>query len=303
MARKNGTKKPPAQKKPPLTHFLCLPLVTATSRPQLEESLTTFKAAVSSEKPIAPLAHSQAAARQDPGSSLSLPLIHPKAVRPVGALHCTLGVCSLDSTELSEAVETLHSFDTQELLSRSVKRNDEDTTAHPSSPGPLKIDLKGLESMHAAHSTSILYSAPTDHSERLHPFCLALQAAFKEKGLLVPDERALKLHATIVNTIYAKGRRPPKAPKWVADPSSQASSSSDLPDREDRSQGHGPNANAPLKIDATQLLEGYQDYVWAENVVLDRVAICEMGAKKILDDQGNVTAEEYTEVASIPLPR
>lgn len=67
-------------------------------------------------------------------------------------------------------------------------------------------------------------------------------------------------------------------------------------------EGHGPNANAPLKIDATAMLERFKDFVWAEGFVLDRIAICEMGAKKITNDEGTVVAEEYTEVASVQLP-
>lgn len=72
-------------------------------------------------------------------------------------------------------------------------------------------------------------------------------------------------------------------------------------DEEDRSSGHGPDANAPLKMDATELLEKYKDFIWAENITLDRVAICEMGVKKELDDRGKVIREEYKEVAIIAL--
>jgi len=98
-----------------------------------------------------------------------------------------------------------------------------------------------------------------------------------DAGLLIPDDRPLKLHATVVNTIYVKGRR-------------------------SRGGKGGKKSSAPLRIDATALLERYRDYVWAEDIVLDRIAICEMGAKKILDDRGDVVGEEYREVASVPLP-
>jgi len=127
--------------------------------------------------------------------------------------------------------------------------------------------------MHAPEKTSILYIEPHDSSERLYPLCLALQDVFRREDLLIPDDRKLKLHATIVNTIYAKGRR---------------------------AQGHGLKADAPLKIDARALLNKYEDFVFAENVVLDRVAICEMGAKKRIEN-GEVVGEEYREVASVPL--
>lgn len=55
-------------------------------------------------------------------------------------------------------------------------------------------------------------------------------------------------------------------------------------------------------MDSRSLLEKYKDFVWAENVTLDRIAICEMGVRKKMDPQGNVVSEEYTEVASVALP-
>ena len=90
---------------------------------------------------------------------------------------------------------------------------------------------------------------------------------YKLKQLTTTD------YAKIENTIYVKGRK---------------------------SQGHGRNANAPLKIDAQALLDMYADFVWAKDVVLDRIAICEMGAKQRVEN-GVVVGEEYTEVASVPL--
>lgn len=311
MAKHKRPHKPPNAKKPPLTHFLCLPLVTSTSKPQLEASLAKFRDAVTSpEASVREYASKHGESADDAARSY----VHPKAVRPVGALHCTLGVMSLKEDQLEEAIDVLKGLRVQDLLrsdstksvpTESIKSPEQDDEAptsleRPISPPelerpskPLIVDLKGLESMHAPQKTSILYTAPFDASERLYSFCLSLQKTFKDKGLLVEDDRALKLHATVVNTIYAKGRKRPQRPQAAAREGSEG--------KNDRSSGHGPNANAPLKIDATSILEKYKDYVWAENVVLDRIAICEMGAKKILDDQGNVKAEEYTEVATISL--
>lgn len=170
--------------------------------------------------------------------------------------------------------------------------------------------------MHAPEKTSILYTAPEDSSDRLYAFCVALQDIFKRKEMLVPDDRKLKLHATIVNTIYAKGRRkrpsPRKQSRDTSEPSRtqpklrddavEGNAGADQSEQDDRSQGHGPNANTPLKIDARGILEKYGDFAWAGDVVLDRVAICEMGAKKKFDDGGRLVGEEYTEVASVKLP-
>ena len=299
MPQPKNHRKTPAAKKPPLTHFLCLPLITATSKPQLEASIASFREDVASEQP------------QQTASENGVPPIHPKAIRPVGVMHCTLGVMSLDQDRLDKAIRLLQSLDITQLLRSNTADTSPGTTnvdpleitpkepltkyerpvvslQRPVSPPalaaerasranttsePLTIDLKGLVSMHVPEKTSIVYIEPCDSSERLYPFCLALQDIFNKEGILVPDDRKLKLHATLVNTIYAKGKK---------------------------SQGHGSNAKAPMKIDARALLDKYADFVWAKDVVLDRIAIFEMGAKKRIEN-GEVVGEEYTEVASVPL--
>ncbi|KXT16824.1 hypothetical protein AC579_6791 [Pseudocercospora musae] len=307
MGRFKGNKKSTGSEKPSLTHFLCLPIITSASRPEIEASLNTFKGSVTAS------AASQSPA-DDAEEDMIATSIHPKAIRPVGTLHFTLGVMSLDDTKLAAAVNLLKELDLKSILDRaSLERvsgheteskvlNEDFVGEAPSAAEiphrPLALDLKGLQSMHPSQKTSILYAAPTDHTGRLYPFCLALQKAFSDKDLLVSDDRKLKLHATIVNTIYAKGRRKPEKPKTNNQLSNIPTRTQDA----DTAQGHGPYANAPLKLDARSLIEKYADYVWAENITLDRLAICEMGAKKILDGDGNVVDEKYTEVASVQLP-
>jgi len=164
-----------------------------------------------------------------------------------------------------------------------------------------------------------------------------------EAGFLIDDQRPLKLHATIVNTIYAKGRKRSrktreqtnkqqknpgvneikveestlddqkqgseaevedhKAKETTAQPSGQTASNGGEAGHNDGTTGHGPNADAPLKINAVGILERYKEYVWADDFVLDRVAICEMGAKKIFNEKGEVVSEEYKEVATLSLPK
>lgn len=310
--RRVGGGRLPGQKRPPLTHFLCVPLVTPESRPQLEASLKAFKDEVSPPAPEANQAIERAEESHGKDGDVVLPYVHPKSIRPVGTLHCTLGVMSLDQEKLTEAISLLESIDIQAMLKdttvQSKDASDTRSTFHESTAGkldslekpitpptlerhdgPFQVDLKGLVSMHSAKSTSILYSSPADGTGRLLPFCIAVQKMFKDKGFII-DDRPLKLHATIVNTIYAKGRnRPSKANGGASN-------------QETKAQGHGPNASAPLKIDATTILEKYQDFTWAKDVILDRVAICEMGAKKVMDEDENVTDEEYTEIANIALP-
>nr|POE65945.1 hypothetical protein CFP56_57635 [Quercus suber] len=279
MGKNKAPRKPPGPQRPALTHFLCLPLVTAESKPQLQASLAAFSEAVSAEDSETAL---------DPDAAL--PTIHPKAIRPVGALHCTLGVMSLDAQRRHEAVSFLNTLNVAEIVRQGLDA--ESTPGMGVLDQPIQINLKGLQSMHTPSETSILYSAPSDPTNRLLPVCLSIQKLFQDENFLVSDDRELKLHVTIVNTIYAKSKMRKTTPRV------HASSS----DQDSRIQGHGPNAKSSLKIDATAILEKFKDFSFAENVVIDRVAICEMGAKKVLNNNGKVIAEEYTEVAHIKLP-
>ncbi|KJX94157.1 hypothetical protein TI39_contig4214g00014 [Zymoseptoria brevis] len=282
-------KSSPGGRRPPLTHFLCVPLVTPASESQLQSSLKTFRDEVSPSSPrgaISAVGDAHASSR----TPADIPTIPRAAIRPVGTLHCTLGVMSLNQSQLAEAIELLQSDEVTKLFGQQA-------TEGGLASSPLSVDLKTLVSMHAPQSTSILYAEPVDSSQRVYPFCVALQALFRSKGFLVPDDRSLKLHATIVNTIYAKGNRRPTRQKLDSTVPGPAAGK-----LEDRSRGHGPNAKAPIKLDARSLIEKYEDFLWAKNIVLDRIAICEMGAKKVHDAQGNVVEEKYTEVAHVELP-
>src|ERR1051326_8508377 len=112
--------------------------------------------------------------------------------------------------------------------------------------------------------TTVLYALPEPVSSSfpLYAFCNKLRAAFTAATFLTAEDRPLKLHATVVNMIYAK-------------PGGRHGSSS-----------RNAHSRGPLKIDATALIERYKDFCWAENVTIEKVAICKMGAKKILNDAG-----------------
>ena len=279
--------------KTPLTHFLCLPLITPLSKPQLQASLLQFITDVTV-----------------PSSQNEVPISH-KAIRPLGTLHLTLGVMSLITPQrVASALEYLQGIDVQEILRRvsnsllaeggteaasdggsvvdagkrpvdngqlrRISSRSGETSEKPSPP-PLIINLLGLHSMHEPSSTSILYVPPSDVTSRLHPFCLDLCKAFTEAGFLIPDSRPLRLHATIVNTIYAKEKN-----------------------ARAKGSGHGKDGKGARGFDAKQVLERYEGFVWAEEVRLDRICICEMGAKAVERETGEDV--EYVEVGSMPLP-
>jgi activating signal cointegrator complex subunit 1 len=65
-------------------------------------------------------------------------------------------------------------------------------------------------------------------------------------------------------------------------------------------QGHGHGKNrAKLTIDATELLEEYEDFEWMKDVRVDTVAICRMGAKK---GEGRSGEESYVVEGEVSMP-
>src|SRR6266480_108012 len=367
QSRSSGTGKP---KKPPFTHFLCFPLVSATSRPQLEESLHRFQTLISTSPPpnqsrpeskpqgtTFPTISSQSNLEHD----VNQPQLPAKAIRPVGTLHLTLGVMSLESQDRVEgAIKLLKSLNPMQMIMDDIQQTQKKLTlvghrddVHPNeaipssalsltqpkssqsliyatSPphpnptrdtppalpasSPISISLTSLRSMHDPKSTSILYADPYDSTDRLLPLGRKLRTIFEENGYMIKDTRPLKLHATVVNMIYVKGGGHHNAKRQTrfqtlgaaeaANPINATSTEAEEQEfkLEGCSNNHGRNTRDAMRFDATALLEQFKDFVWARDFRVEKVAICKMGAKKILGQRGEVVGEEYEEVAHVELP-
>jgi activating signal cointegrator complex subunit 1 len=281
-------------------------LVTEASKPQLEDSLRQFHAKISNDL-------------RPQGAQLKLPPFSSRAIRPIGTIHFTLGVMSLMSEErVDAAINLLKTLDLSSMLLESLA----DQSSKEGAPSaeivqPLMISLSSLVSMHDPKQTSILYATPKDPTERLYSLCSKLRSLFENEGYVVPENRPLKLHATIVNTVYAKtggNNRPPRvkpkpdsstiAENAIDGETESTKDSTDGADsrKDDGSGGHGPNARGSARFDATALIEEFEDSTWAKDFRLEKLAICRMGAKKITGPNGSIIGEEYEEVASIPMP-
>ncbi|PWY87677.1 hypothetical protein BO70DRAFT_360317 [Aspergillus heteromorphus CBS 117.55] len=187
------------EKRPPLTHFLCLPLINPISLPQLESSLATFKAAI----PPKPGAEQQTNPTLRELLSKQ-PLIPHGALRPVGTLHLTLGVMSLPTKDrLNEAINFLQSLDLVSMLRDAEKSANRPRGKRPLSPeavekkpcttsqdkniavpSPFTISLESLHALPRAKAATVLHAAPVDTTSRLYPFCERLRDKFLEAGLL-----------------------------------------------------------------------------------------------------------------------
>ena len=320
--RNLSTMAPPkyTNKKPLLTHFLCLPVLTTSSKPQLQESLSHFKQSLTQP------AQCETSANEDAETNVSTTsvIIPQKAFRPLGVLHLTLGVMSLHSEErMNGAKSLLEGLDLSELLQESGGPSVESSHSqdHPNednisqtesdplpldptgeaptfletlkravtppllsrsrrktSDGPLLISLRGLQAFPKPSKATVLHCPPYDPTSRLYPFCMRLKQRFIDAGFIEPENRPLVLHATIVNTVYAKANRR----------------------NEKRRIGS-------ITFDATEIMRIYNEkagsevggaageFVWANDILIDRVRICEMGARPVEDSMLGQAYAVYAE--------
>ncbi|KAK4242084.1 kinase A anchor protein [Achaetomium macrosporum] len=252
-------------KKPIPTHFLCIPLVTAHSRPQLAASLSAFRSDVTSPVPL--------------GFGLA-----EDAIRPLGTLHLTLGIFSFPrggeedgEARLARAREVLAGLKLREIW-KGVRGNvprmpGSDAEVGEEEEERPKITLRGLTSMQAPTQAAVLYAPPVDQLGLLQAFCERVRDVFREAEVMVDEGRPLLLHATVVNTVYVKNKR-----EWNNGKAGNTGSS-----KRGRG-GRGGGKWERLVFDATGIMDRYEDQVWMEDVPVEKVAICRMGAKKVVVD-------------------
>ena len=218
------------------------------------------------------------------GGGASIP---DRAIRPPGTMHLTLGVMSLKDEAVPRAIELLRSIRLREVLeqareatassvTQAARTMGLETAAFPSSAtrsedtDGLYITLRGLNAMQSPSKTTVLYAPPLDPGQLLRRFCELLKAKFTAAELMTPEDRPLLLHATVVNTIYVKGNSGGRGGRG------------------------GGRSRERLTIDARDLIERYEDYVWLEDMKVESVRICRMGAKKV--EGGEVEGDEAYEV-------
>jgi activating signal cointegrator complex subunit 1 len=155
---------------------------------------------------------------------------------------------------------------------------------------------------------------------RLRAFAETVRGAFLAHELILPERRELKLHATLVNTIYARPRgrraRARKLPHGrgggakekgkgkgdkhvsVASDSGQAEEAEEGGEEEEEEEGKDARPAATMmdkkgRIDARALIEEWADRVWGV-VDVERIVICEMGAQ-VDERDGEVRYKEVAE--------
>ncbi|KAK8094539.1 hypothetical protein PG997_001224 [Apiospora hydei] len=231
------------ERRPPPTHFLCIPLVTSLSRPQLVSALASFGSDVTSPQ------------------SFGVPA---EAIRPVGTLHLTLGVMSFPKNEgLDKATELLKTLAPRQILGTIVAA--QQTTTATTVSDSKRLTLDAIDPSKA----TALYSPPVDPDGTLQKFCESIKQTFQQAGVMAEEDRPLLLHATVLNTIYVKGEK-----------------------RGGRGR-HGKRRER-ITVDARDILDRYDDFVWMQDAPVEKIAICRMGAKK--QDDGDEAYEVEAEI-------
>lgn len=208
------------------------------------------------------------------------------ALRPVGTLHLTLGMLSLgDGDRLEQALQRLQSLKKESNL---VEK-------------PISMALRGLHAMQPPARATVLYASPVDESTGqlavaggpLLSLCERVRATFAD--LLVPDERPLLLHATIVNTVYANERQGGGGGR-------ETQSGQQASHRRGRAARGGRGGRAKLTFDARDIIERYDDFMWMERMQVQTVALCRMGARSTkVNDAGDIVDAAYHVEAEIEL--
>jgi len=116
-----------------------------------------------------------------------------------------------------------------------------------------------------------------------------LRTLFTDAGYILPDDgRGLLLHATIVNTIYARqGRR-------------SAGGGRSGRGRGRGKDGRGRGKDGKVRFDARGVVGRYEGFEWMRDVRVERIAICEMGPREVEGREGE--GVRYVEVVGREMP-
>ena len=206
--------------------------------------------------------------RRSRGVSLSSPLNSPPLQAQDGAV-------------IGDDVDSAHHQPTamkRDAVPADKRLNGLESTTMQRQP-PLTVDLHGLGTFPSAKKARVFYAPPQeqDASERLLPFANAIRQRFRNAGF-VTEARPLTLHATVANLRYAskaqKGRGGRAARAWEKDTVDARSLIACFNGVEDGRTEQDREGAAT----AENLRPG-DSFVFAKDIVIDRVRICKMGAE------------------------
>lgn len=270
-----------------LTHFLCIPITTPLSRPLLEQSLHQL--------------------RNDPCTST----IPADAYRPLQTLHIAIEVFSLPTaSRVADACRHLRSLDINGLLQQTSKRALNNThgvrqeqqntllvnqgsrpsvSENDTGSSSLTVTLSGIRSNSGGdQSTSdsgpkgwSLRTSYIDSNPLLGLLLGEIRNSFHAAGFQVPGFRPGNFgHVKLLSTMHASSR-----PRTSI--------------RSHIQPGKLQQERPPL-FETREINQKFENFVFAENIRLERLSLCELGLLKAIEKFG--AEAQLTEVCSVPLP-
>ena len=256
-----------------MTHFLCIPLSTSTSRPMFSDAYRNIM--------------------NDPLSS-SIP---KPAFKYPEELHISLALLNLGAPQrLDQALNLLRTRDYEGILDNTFHSYAANTQCPaktvPSSHSILEVAVKGLYlnplqplSPHPDPKKSIhLHASVSDRSQLLPRVCADIFQMFRDADL-------------VANNITAGSRD--QVQHLLRGLFTQMVSTKRLHTIVDNLDPSSEKMD--VRFDPTDLLHKHRDLIWAEPFKLEKLSIRELGLQDIFRD-GRLISRGYKEIGSVPLP-
>ena len=267
------------------THFICIPLLTSSSRPLLQHSLEVL--------------------RESPASAG----IPSRAFVPLGMLQINLRIIMSLSTpsRFADAKKLLESLDLNSLTRELVKPSRRErsiserflelekslslsSVSNMTQPLPLPITLSSLFAapLHNLDNRAIsLFAQCHDPTSRVRHLCNNLTIIFAAAGLF--DQSSIRL------TSQTELKKTPVSLPGVCLITTKTIRGKLVPSRTQPGKIKEYKAN----IDSRDVTRTFKDFVWAENIRLERLSICPLGVTKQIRRAG--PDAQLSESCSVPL--
>jgi len=208
----------------------------------------------------------------------------------------TLGELSLLSdSEILKAKSLLNSLDLDDMLDElrsGNERRQNSGTLHnlgdPYTVQPISVSIKGLDRPESQQDSTRLNAAIIDTESILSSFFQTIQRRFLEAGLmkLTPGMRLNRSHPLRM-AVMDTGRI------FTTTPSEKSHLLKHMP--------KGKVLYMALRPNVADLCTKYQDFVWASDVQLEKLSICEMGLYSF--KRGPlIVGQGHREIACVALP-
>lgn len=206
---------------------------------------------------------------------------------------------SLQNEEkLNSALKVLQDLDVAGLLrevTESAARPVQQDA--PIAVAPLCVNLAGLHAFPSASKATVLHMSPVDPTHRLMPFCVSLRDHFVEAGVLLPDpDRPLTLHATVVNTVYVKRNRRNEGQKRMGKITFDATELMNVFNRLGGLTAKTLNEGDRAISAGDDSAKDMDPFIWASDLLIDKVRICEMGAKSLTGQEESDRGDFHVQV-------